>query len=189
MTGADYELLHPWTSAGEPDHLERKSPVRLRDREALSALLHRFAVVADGSPFSISINEEDYGLVTDVDALMSRVPPHVTVLHIQTSDAAHLVVRMTAWRGGQTWVDAPEGDVFYSPLRSLVGVVEAHSRRLGARRHLWRLGRARWVKQLVPSVIERTPRDVIIARRVDFRTAVIATIFGTLAGWIAGRLG
>ena len=187
MTGVDYELLAAWEHSGYSNSHDRKKPVRLTDREALLSLLRRFEKFAGTSDFMVSANEEDYDSKLPFDELVDVFPRAVTVFHLQTLSEPHMVVRLTSWAGGQTWVDAPRGDVFNSPLRSLIGVIESNSRPLGWKRHL---SRAKWKwlsRHARVSVIERSRRDAISQRRHDFKTALIGGGFG-LAGGVIGAL-
>ncbi|MDN4479467.1 hypothetical protein [Demequina muriae] len=187
MTGVDYELLEQWEHQGYSNSHHRRKPVRLNDREALLALLRMFERFAGTNEFMVSANEEDFDSTLPFDELVNIFPKYVTVFHLQHNEDPHMVVRLTSWAGGQTWVDAPGGDAFASPLRSLVGVVESNSRPLGIRH---RISKSKWkwlARKSRVSVIERSGRDVIAERRHDLRTAMIGGGFG-LFGGVLGAL-
>ncbi|SEJ46013.1 hypothetical protein [Demequina mangrovi] len=185
MTGVDYELLAEWEPEEGTDTYIRRKPVRLRDREALLALLRRFERYAGTNNFMFSANEEDFDSTVDFSELVDRLPSRVSVLHLQTYSEPFMVVRLTSWEGGQTWVDAPEGDVFDSPRRSLIGVIEGNSRPIGFRRRLTK-SRWRWLaRRARVSVVERDRRDVLSERRFDRRTAMIGAVFGLIGGLAA----
>lgn len=185
MSGVDYEPLEHWRWDGFTG-LRRKAPVRLNDRDAFGALLSKFAGYQGDRPFMLSVNEEYYDPNLPLDELVRRLPARVAVLHLQSGDGAY-IVRLTSWRGGETWVEAPQkldAGGFESPLRSLIGIIETNSKPLGWRRHLWHVGWPRKIGRYRVPILEIATREALAERRHDIRTAWI----GALAGLVAGAI-
>lgn len=185
MSGIDYEPLENWTHQGFSNRHRRNKPVRLNDREALLALLRRFERFAGTNEFMLAINEEDYDSTVPFDELIDTFPRVVSVFHLQTHTEPSIVVRLVSWRGGETVVDAPQGDVFNSALRSLIGTIENNSKTLGILRHL---SRSKWkwlAKRYRLSVLERSSRDAIAERRYAMWAALTGGAFGFASGVIS----
>jgi len=184
VTSIDYDLLERWQiNVTNFSEFSRKRPVRLRDREALGALVSAFEDRA-GVGFSLMLDEVDY-TYRDLDTLLDAAPPRTSVLHLQSSNG-RLVVRLTSWRGGQSWVWATrsDGSPDHESLRRLVGIVEANSRPLGWRR-IFSRSRLRVIRDISPSVITRRRRDETASRRFT----LLNTAISAGAGFVAGALG
>jgi hypothetical protein len=188
MTGLDYEYRDHWEFNLQMSEYVRKRPVRLRDREALRAVLVAFERLVSPRSFSVMFDEVDFPGGTDVDTLLDIAPPRVRVLHIQSEGPDTVVVRMTSWAGGQTWVMASTGGNRSYPdqviLHRLTGLVESVTRPLGWRRVF---SRARWrrIQRWSPPVVARSRRDEVDARRQTW----IITAFSSFFGFVAGILG
>jgi hypothetical protein len=190
MTGLDYDYRKHWEPDFALSQFSRKKPVRLRDREALRAIITEFRKRAGDLDAMVWIDEVQYDDLSDVDALLDLAPPEIRVLHLQSRGPNFLTVRLTSWQGGQTWVTAstPEGHPDQEALHRLMGLVESVSRPLGPRRFFSRFP-VKKVQRWSPSVVSRVRRDELDARRVNWRIAIMSSLFGFAAGILGGLLG
>jgi hypothetical protein len=189
MTGLDYEYRVHWDFSLEMSEYSRKRPVRLRDREALRAVLVAFDQLVAPRKFSVMFDEIDFPGETDVDLLLDIAPPRIRVLHIQTEGPDTVVVRLTSWSGGQTWVMATTGPYPGRPdqavLHRLTGLVESVTKPLGWRRIF---SKARWrrIQRWSPPVVARSRRDELDARRQTWMVTAFSSVFGFIAGIFGG---
>lgn len=187
MTGLDYDYRTHWRPDFALSQFTREKPVRLRDREALRAIISEFKKRAGDLDTLLWIDEVPYDDLSDVDTLLDIAPPVIRVLHLQSKGPNFMTVRLTSWQGGQTWVtaSAPGGHPDQEALHRLMGLVESVSKPLGPRRFFSRLPWKR-MQKLAPSVVARVRRDELEARRATWRVTIVSSVFGFVAGILGG---
>ncbi len=179
--GTDYDFKERWILEAPWDGVleyRRRRPGRLRDREALDAVIGELTRI--DARFSITVNDlEASG--RDALAILDGAGPTVRNLFMQTDGTtAHWAVQFYSRPSPVTMVRGPVDRG--SDLNRLTSIIDAHTRWLG-----WRgwTARHRWFRWAAPSVVQRATRD---ARR-DARTRWIATAFGFIGGLVASVIG